>query len=377
MDNLGDQFTQKHPPIKGKNHQFPYVDLYEIAYDELLMHSTVIYGESGEGKSYITNTLLDALSDYINILHIFCPTAKVDKRFPLIKFTSPLFVHEVLDMKKIKAILDNCKHRKEMRETIVDDPVKLSESVKKFILPLYKTRGEEALLRKTIAQYNKIKHIDKKFNYDDATLDDLEDHKRKIVKLYHILMYNCKRYLRKCGLSIPEEYKEYSLPVLFYDINYRDIILTNDFGETLDALKKDDALIASQLVMKERHFGITTIHLIQNVNDIKKSDRQQIKVNIFVSPGSITSYINTLCIKGPLKKQLEEASEYILMADKQKGDKRKYPVVIYLKMTGKVFYTYADSKLKISEKGNIDLYEKLDEFVLNTSDTNPLTSIFS
>jgi hypothetical protein len=190
-------------------------------------------------------------------------------------------------------------------------------------------------------------------------------------------MYNCKKYLRKCGLSVPEEYKEYSLPVLFYDINYRDIILTNDFGETLDSLKKEDSLIASHLVMKERHFGVTTIHLIQNVNNIKKADRQQIKVNIFVSAGAITAYITTLSIKGLLKQQLEEASEFILMADKQKGDKRKYPVVIYLKMKNKIYYTYADSKLKISEKGNIDLYEKLDEFVLNTSETNPLTNIFS
>lgn len=376
MAEIDEQLLPKYPPIKGKKFTFPYVDLYEIAHDELLLHSTVIYGESGEGKSYITNTLLDSLSDYINILHIFCPTAKVDTKFPLIKFTSPLFVHEVLDMKKIKAIMDNCKHRKEMRETIVDDPVKLSETVKKFILPLYKTRNEETLLRKTIMQYNKIRKIDKKFNYDDATLDELEDHKRKIVKLYHILMYNCKRYLRKCGLSVPEEYKDFSLPVLFYDINYRDIILTNDFGETLDSLKKEDSVIASNLVMKERHFGITTIHLIQNVNNIKKADRQQIKVNIFVSVGAITSFISTLGIKGLLKQQLEEASEYILMADKQKGEKRKYPVVIYLKMKSKILYTYADSKLKISEKGNIYLYEKLEEFVLNTSETNPLTNIF-
>jgi len=364
-----------HPPIKGKKYTFQYIDLYEIALDNLLMHSTVIYGDSGDGKSYILNTLLDAISPYINILHIFCPTAKVDTKFPLMQFTSPLFVHETLDMKHIDAIIENCGRRKAMRLSI-DDPKKLSETVKKFILPIYKVQGDDGMLSKALKQYARIRKIDKKFDFDDATIDERIEHNRMITKLYHIMMYNCKRYLQKKGLSIPKEYQEHALPVLFYDINYRDVILTNDFGDVISILKKDDSAIASKLVMKERHYGITTIHLIQDVTHIKKSDRGQIKVNIFVSPNSITSYISTLCIKGTLKQQLEEASEFILAADKQKGEKRKHPVVIYFKMLQKICYTYADAKLKITPKGNIELYELLEGYVANTTEANPLIDIF-
>lgn len=363
------------PPIKGKKYTFQYVDLYDIAYDKLLLHSTVIYGDSGEGKSYILNTLLDALSDYINILHIFCPTARVDTKFPLMKFTSPLFVHEVLDMKHVDTIIENCGKRKELRLQI-DDPEKLSQSVKKFILPLYKTQNDEEMLHKAITQWGRIRKIDKKFNREDATIDERHEHDRMITKLYHIMMYNCKRYLRKKKLSIPKEYKEHALPILFYDLNYRDVILTNDFGDVLRDLKKNDSAIASKLVMKERHYGITTIHLIQSLGDIKKSDRGQIKVNIFISANAITGYISTLSIKGTLKQQLEEASEFILSVDKERGDKRKYPVVIYFKMTQTVCYTYANSKLEITPKGNIRLYEMLDELVANQVEANPLIDIF-
>lgn len=369
----------RHSPIKGKKYSFPYVDLYEVAREKLLMKSTVICGDSGEGKSYITNTLLDALSDYINILHIFCATAKIDKSFPMVEYSSPLFVHEVLDMGKIKSIMEHCRNKRELLNNI-STPDAMADSVKNFVLPLYKSTPAGAkLFDKTLAGYRRIRKIHAKFDYDNANLDEREAHNDEMVKMYEIIMYRCKKFLRDEQLTIPSEYKASSMPVLFHDINPHDVILTNDFGDQLGALKKDDSVIASSLVMKERHYGITTIHMLQNMNQIKKQDRGQVKVIVFLSPNSITTYITSLGIKGVMKAKLEEASEYILMDDKQKqaqGGKRKFPSVIYFKMTSEIMYTYADSRLELSRKGNVRLYDLLDQFVIDPSSNNPLMDIF-
>jgi hypothetical protein len=364
-----------YPPIKTGKEVFNYVNLYDIAEDQLVMHSTVIYGESGDGKSYITNTLLDALSPYINILHIFCPTAKIDTKFPMWKYTSPAFVHETLDMQCIRNIMKRCAQEREMLNTIMIPSV-MSNSVKGFILPLYKTNGKDELYDRALVAFRRIKKIERRFDRDDATLDEREEHDTMLVGMYKTLMYQCKRYLRETRTSIPSEYKELSLPVLFYDLKPCDIIMTNDFGDCLDSLKKDDAITASNLVTKERHFGITTIHLVQDLTHIKKSDRRQIKVNIFLSPGSITSYISTLGVKGRLKSQLEAASEHVLSADKYQS-KRKFPAVIYLKQSNIVGYTYADSKLELNQKGNVRLYKKLEPLLAKQMINNPLMDIFA
>ena len=128
--------------------------------------------------------------------------------------------------------------------------------------------------------------------------------------------------------------------------------------------------------MKERHYNITTIHLVQNVNQIKKCDRAQIKVNMFLSPTTIHSYISTLGLKGPAKKKLEEAAEHILSADRN-NTVRKYPVVLYFKLEEKVMYTYADTKLDFERIGNVKLYDALDDLVLDHTENNPLSNIFS
>ena len=115
---------------------------------------------------------------------------------------------------------------------------------------------------------------------------------------------------------------------------------------------------------------------IKNRQHIKKADRQQIKINIFLSPTSINSYITTLGIKGLAKKGLEEASEYILQADRNRAV-RKYPVVIYFKLEEKIYFTYANPKLDACLIGNDKLYELLDDFVVDSTENNPLANIFS
>jgi hypothetical protein len=366
----------KYPSIKTGKFVFNYIDLYEVAREQLLMHSTVIYGESGDGKSYITNTLLDALSDSINILHIFCPTAKIDKSFPMVNYTSPAFVHETFDTVIISNILRRAAQNREMYNMIAN-PTLMSKSVKKFVLPLYRTNSEDKLYDKTLIAYRRIKKIEKKFDRENATIDERGEHDEMLVGMYKNIMYNCKKYLRRTKTSVPKEYHELSLPVLFYDIKPCDVILTNDLGDVIQALKKNESVIASNLVTKERHFGITTIHLIQDVTYIKKSDRRQIKVNIFTSPGAISSYISTLQIGGMLKQQLEAASEHIIVADKFKSTKRSYPIVVYLKIPNIIGYTYADPKLELNQKGNVRLYKKLEPLISNSTSSNPLMGIFN
>lgn len=366
-----------YPPIKTGKYTFNYIDLYEVAKKELLLHSINIYGDTGEGKSYITNTILDAISSYINILHIFCPTAKVDKSFPMVKYTSPAFVHETLDMERISSIIKRSSQNCEMYNSIAKPEV-MSDATKKFILKLYASNNEDKLYADTAKKYKRIKQIDRRFDYENATIDERLEHDLFIVKLYKPIMYKCKKYLRDKKISIPSEYHEYSLPVMFYDLKPCDVILTNDCGDIIDNLKKNDLQVMTSLVMKERHFGITTIHLLQDVRYIQKSDRGQVKVNVFVSPGAITSYISTLTIKGDLKNRLEAASEHILVADRSAA-KRRYPVVIYMKIPNIIGYTYADSRLELEQKGNVRLYKKIEEkdILADPSASNPLMNMFS
>ena len=362
------------PPIKGKTQIFPYFDIKKDA-DQILCKSTVIYGDSGDGKSYITNTLLHGLSPYIGILFIFCPTARIDKSFPMVEYTSPLFVFETLDMSKISGILTFAEHRTAMLR-IIENPKKLEETVRKFILPFYKSVGEERLFNKTKKGYKRIKSLERKFDFEESTKIERDEFYGTLIKLYRILLYFCKRYLYQHKVTIPAKYKELALPVLFYDIKPYNIVLTNDFGNELCNQKKDEATISSELVIRERHYNITTIHLIQHVGMIKKCDRGQIKVNIFLSPNSISNYISTMNVKGPARKKLEEASEFILSADRNKAV-RKYPAVIYFKLEEKVFYTFADSKLDIERIGNTKLYKILDNYVRDHTENNPLADIFN
>jgi hypothetical protein len=362
------------PPIKAKTCSFQYFDLAKNA-RKMLCNSTVLYGESGDGKSCITNTLLHAISPYVNILFAFCPTARVDKSFLMTDYTSSLFVYETLDMDKIKLIMNHCKnHAAMLRE--IDDVELLSESVKKFILPLYKSLGEESLYNKTLRGYRKICKMQKKFDYENSNKFERDKFNRDLVRYYKVLMYICKKFMYKKQIKVPAKYKDYATPVLFHDIKPNNVIITNDFGDTLGVLKKNDAAVATEMVIKERHYNITTIHLLQGVNQIKKADRVQIKVNIFLSPTSITNYINTLQLKGQTKKHLEEASEYILLADRGRTS-RKYPAVIYFKLEEKIFYTYADAKLDACKIGNEKLYELLEDYVVDSSETNPLANIFN
>jgi hypothetical protein len=361
------------PPIKGKTQTFQYFDLSKNARD-LLCNSMVMYGETGDGKSYITNNILYQLSPYVNIVFVFSPTARVDKSFPMAEYTSPSFVYETLDMQKIKAIMEFGRDRAAMLREI-EDVNMLKETVKDFILPFYASVDERRLFDKAKAAYSRICKLTKRFNYDKATKMERDQFNRELVRYYRVILFECKNYLYRKKIKVPAKYKKLALPVLFHDIKPYNVVVTNDFGETLGSLKKDDAAIASELVMKERHYNITTIHLVQNVNQIKKPDRAQIKINIFLSPTTINSYISTLNIKGTAKKKLEEASEYILSADRNKAV-RKYPVVIYFKLEEKIMFTYADAHLDVEQIGNVKLYKALERFAMNHNENNPLADIF-
>lgn len=362
------------PPIKGKTQTFQYFDLSKDA-RKLLCNSMVMYGESGDGKSYIANNILYELSPYINIVFVFCPTARVDKSFPMVEYSSPSFVYETLDMQKIKAIMEFGRDRAAMLRQI-EDIDSLKRTTKEFIIPFYKSVNEDRILNRTLKIYNKINKLVKKFDYKNTPKMERDRFNSDIVRYYRLILYDCKKYLHKNKIRIPPKYKALALPVLFHDIKPNNVVITNDFGDALGALKKDDATIASELVMKERHYNITTIHLVQNVNQIKKCDRAQIKVNMFLSPTTISSYISTLGLKGPAKKKLEEAAEYILSADRNRAV-RKYPVVLYFKLEEKVMYTYADTKLDFERIGNVKLYEALDGLVMDHTENNPLSNIFS
>lgn len=364
------------PPIKGKTTTFAYLDFEKAARENLLCKSTCIYGESGEGKSYIANTLLHALSPYVNICYVFCPTARIDREFPMVKYTSPLFVYETLDVAKINAILQKGEDESEMLRAI-EDPEKLYATTKEFILEIYRQCGEEALFERAKRMFMQIRKTQKKFESKERTKKERDDFALELVRMYKVLLYECKRFLHKKQLKIPAKYKDLALPVLFFDINPNSIALFNDLGDEIQALNKKERQNIAKLVMKERHYGITTVMILQDVTYLAKTERTQIKVNMFVTSGAIERYISTLGIKGVLKRQFEEAAEFILNADKSKGAKnRKYPVVVYLKLTGAIYYTYADPMLDLEYIGNEGLYEKLEEKEMKSSDNNPLSNIF-
>ena len=77
-------------------------------------------------------------------------------------------------------------------------------------------------------------------------------------------------------------------------------------------------------------------------------------------------------IKGLTKEKLEDASNNILIPDLSLGSKRKYPVIVYFKLSDEVYYSYANTKLDTKKIGNKKFYKELERFEKSDQQLNPL-----
>jgi hypothetical protein len=345
------------PAIKGKNNiKYEYWDFYECA-EKMLHKSTVFWGETGVGKSFLINTYLDAMSSLVTILHVFSSSANCDKDFPINKYTSPLFIKESLDIALIDKIMvrgrnqvmsfENANNIDNMRATTVE-----------FILPYFRDR-EPSIYDKFMIAMAKIKRQERLLKRSsDCDRNERLEMARKIASMYRLIMVKTKKYIRMRQIEFDKSYKELLMPIIFCDLKPSNMIYFNDVSSDARTLNKDQKKIYNDLHTMERHCGLTIIWALHNNTYMPKEIRAQIKFHIFVSASTLISYISNNNIVGSLKKRLEDACEAILVADSEKRS-RSYTVVLFDKLNDKIYYTMADAKLEQSLVGNAALYEAL------------------
>lgn len=370
-----EDITQQRPVIKGKYEQFKYWDFYDHV-DDMILKSTVFWGESGVGKSFLLNTYLNAISPKISIMYAFSSTANSDKEFPIKNYTSQLFVKESLSIETIMKITERGRNQMLMFEHAnnIDNQRETTEAI---ILPTYREHNMSHY-DKTKRAFNRIKKQEKQLKSKDLDLNERREISTHIKKLYRILMYKFKLFIRKHGITFDKAQITLLYPIIFCDLRPSTLMFFNDVSSEAKSLKGEEKVIYGDLHTKERHFGNTVVWALHNTIFMPKEIRSQIKFHVFISSNTLLSFISNNNIIGNLKKRLENACEVILIADKAKPkEMRKYNVVIYDKLNDGIYYTSADAKLEQDFVGKSSIYNSLQEYVADPYlDNNNLIEIF-
>lgn len=298
--------------------------------------STVMYGPTESGKSFICNDILNSIRKDMWLLIGISGSAYQDNSFPYTKYTTRSLIYTKLDMNIIIEILKTSAFRSELYNN-ARNPDALYNCIP-IIYKIYKqynVQDEIHILKDTWITICSIKSKIKKAK--------TKDKKTKLniifVRMCRLLTNRCYKFLKLNNIDISKTYSlESIIPIIFCKINPNIVILFNDLGDQVASLNKKNQSIFVELFTQGRHNCITTILLTHGVTMLFAKARDNAHNNIFTRSETANQWLSTQKMDISTKKKIRSAIEEIITPDeKLPKEKRKYPKLIYSRDSGLSF----------------------------------------
>lgn len=331
--------------------------------NSIINRSMVISGQSETGKSFVLNSILSAISKHVGRMFGFASTALADEKFPFDKYTHPGLIKTHLDMGLIKNIHQYLeKYRGEIRAIREPKNIRLYAMAVMVILNKQHskfTKEEKEMYGKILEKVKVATKIVAKFktkSANDMNKDDRDKLIKSMVDAYvKVVIGGCRLLLDKSAKLVPAKLKRIFDLLIF---NPKTVIVINDLSSDIRGLAKDDLKTFQDLLDKGRHADLTVIILLHDWACMKKELRNAIHNHIFTSVEMVNNFISIQQYKGELAKTLHDAAATIIQKDRSLPEgKKKFSMIFWMRLTGKIEYVVSDHRGKQVPVGTKYYYE--------------------
>jgi hypothetical protein len=300
----------KLPDIVGKKHKYKHND-----FDKETFHlkSTVMYGKSKTGKSFLLNELLKQLADEFFLMLCFAETAEIDKDFPMTKYTPYPCIYKGLYMEKLASIFAIAE--KKMSIYRMCRELDRLEEAAKIVKKINNTPRYAKIIKAIRKQKSIMSSAENK--------SELVEAEERIIGLYRVMMNETRIFVKQNKIDLSEFEPDYTICITQCKLNPYILIVFNDLGDEIKNLSKKDRAVLDGFFNKGRHFGITIVLLLQNPQQLSKSQRQLVNNNIFTTTEAINQYVECVAGGRELRKKIDDAVECIVTADERRMPKDK------------------------------------------------------
>lgn len=332
---------------------------------DIVNRSLVISGQSETGKSFVLNSILAAISKEVGRMYAFSSTATADEKFPMDNYTFPQLIRRDLDMDLIRNIHVYLENYKTKLSTI-KKPAIIQKFAKMTIIYLYQyqskfSQTDKATVRKLEQKVLASKKIITKLSKTKSK-DMLKDEKdgliKELVGIYSkIITRGCKILLSYIAKVPNPDLKDAYEALIF---NPKTVIVINDLSSDLKGLRGEQLKDFQDLLDKGRHSELTIIVLLHDWACMRKELRNAVHNHIFTSIEMVNNFISIQGYKGELSKMLHDASAAIIQRDRsQPDDKKKFSMIFWMRLTGRIDYVVADPRGKQVPVGTKYYYDIL------------------
>lgn len=325
------------PDIKNGADVFKYTAFTKEIF---LGKSTVFYGPSKTGKSYLLNEYITGLAKYFYAAIVFASTANTDKEFPMTKYTPAPLIHDGLDMGKLRAIAKAAKERMEYFQASRE-----LENLKKSARVLRSIYKNNNAIKELSDLNRNLKSI-AKYKTDNVDNCDSKASKIKaeetIIEIYLYILKRGKIFIDKNNIDITIYSNEDLLSLVFCRLNPNLLLIFNDVGDHVKGLNKSDKLFFETMFTRGRHDGLTIAYLAHSTTHLTPESRTSAHVNVFTTEDLIEEYVDRCKMKF-MKRKLSSAAEAIMKPDELlPPNQKKYNKIVFSKEDSSIYYVQAN-----------------------------------
>lgn len=254
---------------------------FEMSHDVFIDKTTMVFGESGTGKSFIIGDILYNLHKHIDQIVVFSPTDRQNHTYDRGLVPPPLIHYEV-DVNVLEEIWE--------RQTALASIYSRANDPKVINSLFIKCASEKELtmLQNARASFDKYKEkiINENPEIANEKLKDMEKDYEKFKTL------TCKKCIEKNSniLKNKKLNEKESFTLKYVNFNPRIVIIFDDCTEMLNKIK--NSKVVQRIFYQGRWAFITAIFAAHTDKAFSPEVKKNSYVNIFTSKKSAASYFN-------------------------------------------------------------------------------------
>lgn len=333
---------------------------------------TILYGESGTGKTVLISHILNSLKDKIPIAIVANPTNKLNKSYDSI-FPSQAIHDEMTKELLIKVF------KRQTQSLAMHNMIKNCELLEPIFNKIA-SMEERNKLNKLVSMFNKTEYKIKE-EYNELDADNMisklsEIHNERVNKIM-------KKAISRCQSSLLNDHvlsEEQAMIVKNINFNPNILLLLDDCASSVKEWK--DLKEMKQLFFEGRHYNATVIIAMQNESILPPPLRNNAHINIFTTEAVVNTYFrkDSSGVSASQRKKIYDIARVIF---EDSGDKKRpnYKKLCFfgpvIKVDKRIQYITAEPKK--FRFGSSIYWELCDRIKRDESnmDTNVLSKLFS
>lgn len=256
------------------------IPLTENVSELFLNKLSILYGETGTGKSSLIKHILNQLHNEIPVAIVCCPTNDLNQDY------NGIFPDQCIHYDLTKELLQKIFSR----QTAIMAMYQLVRSTEN-LLPLFdliaNATDREKLEKLTSILTDAVSKINSKHDKDEAEMrigNITKQYNKKVVKkLRETISENLSLLISEFKLT---DYQK--LILSNFNINPNLLLLVDDCAASIKEWK--DLKETKELFFQGRHFGVTVLFTMQNESIIPPQFRQNAHISIFTTEKIVNTY---------------------------------------------------------------------------------------